>query len=500
MTNPISPSNTHQDLINLGPTELLIDGEFRPSLSGKTFSTLDPSTEDLITEVAQAEMADVDLAVQAAHKALEKGPWKNMDARERGRLLYKWADLMEENSRQLALLESIDNGKPIGDSLSSDVPGAIEVLRYFAGWADKIQGKTIPTSGPRLTYTKREPVGVCGLIIPWNYPMNMAAWKLGPALACGCTTVLKPAEQTPLTALFMGKLALDAGIPPGVLNIVPGFGPTAGAALVRHAWVNKIAFTGEGTTAQIIKRETLDTMKRLSFELGGKSPNIILKDADLDEAVQGAFGAIFSNMGQNCCAGSRVFVQAPIYDQFVEKLADLASKRVVGDPFDERTEHGAQIDQTQFDKILHYIDLGRKEGATCVAGGQRVFEKGFFVAPTVFAGVQDQMSIARDEIFGPVASVLRFEELDEVVKRANDTPYGLAAGVWTRDLHQAHALSNELKAGTVWINCYNAVDPAAPFGGFKMSGLGRELGEQALDAYTETKTITMLQRRFDQVG
>jgi aldehyde dehydrogenase (NAD+) len=499
MTNLIPLSANHRDLVKIGPTELLIDGEFRQALSGKTFSTIDPATEESIAEVSEAMEEDVDLAVRAAHNALENGTWHRMDARERGRLIYKWADLIQENSRQLALLESLDNGKPISDSLSSDLPGAVEVLRYFAGWADKIQGKTIPTSGPRLTFTKREPVGVCGLIIPWNYPMNMAAWKLGPALASGCTTVLKPAEQTPLTALLMGQLALEAGIPAGVLNIVPGFGPTAGAALVRHPLVNKIAFTGEGATAQIIKRETLGTMKRLSFELGGKSPNIILKDADLDEAVEGAFGAIFSNMGQNCCAGSRVFVQAQIYDDFVEKLAALASKRVVGDPFDERTEHGAQIDKAQFEKILHYVDLGKKEGATCVAGGQQVFERGFFVAPTVFAGVADEMSIARDEIFGPVASVLRFEELNEVVKRANDTPYGLAAGVWTRDIHKAHAISDELKAGTVWINCYNAVDPAAPFGGFKMSGLGRELGEQAFDAYTETKTVTMLQRSLDQV-
>jgi aldehyde dehydrogenase (NAD+) len=321
--------------------------------------------------------------------------------------------------------------------------------------------------------------------------MNMAAWKLGPALASGCTAILKPAEQTPLTALYMGKLALEAGIPEGVLNVVPGFGPTAGAALVEHELVDKIAFTGEAGTAQIIKKATCQTMKRLSFELGGKSPNIFFGDVDLQEAVKGAFGAIFSNMGQNCCAGSRAFVHASIYDEFVERLATMASMRKVGDNFDEQTEHGAQIDQAQFEKILHYLDLGRSEGAVFSSGGGRVFEKGFFIAPTVLSDVKDEMAVAREEIFGPVVSVLKFESTEEVVKRANQTDFGLAAGVWTQDIGRAHAIADQIKSGTVWINCYNAVDPAAPFGGFKMSGLGRELGEQALDAYTETKTITV---------
>jgi aldehyde dehydrogenase (NAD+) len=467
-----------------------VDGTFVDSADGRCFATVDPSTEKTITEVAEAGREDVDRAVRAARRAFPA--WSGMDARERGRRLLRWADLLDAHREELARLETLDNGKPLSESMGYDAPSAAATIRYFAGWADKLQGRTIPVAGPYFTYTRPEPVGVCGLIIPWNFPMPMAAWKLGPALAVGCTCVLKPAEQTPLTALRMGELALEADLPPGVLNVVPGFGEDgAGEALVAHPLVDKIAFTGEYRTAQVIKRQTADTMKRLSFELGGKSPNIVFDDVDLDAAVDGAYGAAFLNMGQNCCAGSRAYVHAKVYDRFVERLSERAAARKVGDPFDPETEHGPQIDQTQFDKILHYVDLGKEQGARCVTGGERVFDRGFFVQPTVFADVEDGMAVATDEIFGPVLSVLRFSDLDDVIERANHTMFGLAAAVWTHDISRAHAVAERVQAGTVWVNCYNIVDPAAPFGGFKMSGVGRELGEQALSAYTENKTVTI---------
>ncbi|ADJ27478.1 aldehyde dehydrogenase family protein [Nitrosococcus watsonii] len=494
MNQPAPLPLTHKAQVAVRQTRLLIDGEFRNSLSGKTFATVDPSTEEVIAQVAEGDAEDIDLAVQAARKAFDSGPWRQMDARERGRRMLKWADLIEDHMEELAKLEVLDNGKPINEALGYDIPSAAATLRYFAGWADKIHGKTIPISGPFFTYTRREPVGVCGLIIPWNFPLAMAAWKLGPALAAGCTAILKPAEQTPLTALRAGELALEAGIPPGVLNIVPGFGPTAGAALVQHPLVEKIAFTGEYKTAQTIKQATINSMKRLSFELGGKSPNIIFNDANLEEAITGSFGAIFLNQGQNCCAGSRAFVHNNIYDEFVEQFAEKAAKRKLGDPFDPATEHGAQIDKAQFDKIMRYIALGKEQGAKCVTGGERAFEQGYFIQPTIFREVKEDMAIATDEIFGPVASVLRFKDINEVIEKANNTPFGLAAAVWTQDIDKANAVAAGVKAGTVWVNCYNVVDPAAPFGGFKLSGLGRELGEQALDAYTETKTVTVLRR------
>lgn len=494
MTLAAAPPESYKDLIKIPQTQLLIDGKFQASQSGKTFDSINPVTEEAVAHIAEGDEADIDLAVAAATRALEQGSWARMDARERGRVMMKWADLIDENQQAMARLEVLDNGKPIVEALGYDIPSAAATIRYFAGWADKVEGKTIPISGPYFTHTRREPVGVCGLIIPWNFPLAMAAWKLGPALAAGCTTILKPAEQTPLTALWAGELALQAGIPPGVINIVPGYGETAGAALVKHPGVSKIAFTGEYTTGRIIKAATIDSMKRMTFELGGKSPNIIFDDADLDEAVEGAFGAIFLNQGQNCCAGSRAYVHEAIYAEFVQKLADKASKRVIGDPFDTDTEHGPQIDQAQFDKIMHYIKLGKRQGAECVSGGERVFERGYFIAPTVFGEVTDDMAIATDEIFGPVLSVLRFKTAEEVIKRANNSQFGLASAVWTRDIDKAYAVTEGLKAGTVWINCYNIIDPAAPFGGYKMSGLGRELGEQALDAYTETKTVTQLRK------
>jgi aldehyde dehydrogenase (NAD+) len=472
-------------------TDCFIGGRWTPAVSGRTFETVNPATEEVIAQVAEGDAADVDLAVKAARHALEQGPWGRMDARDRGRLLYKLADLIEENADELAALESLDNGKPIRDSRGADLPLVIDCLRYYAGFADKIHGQTIPIRGEYFTYTRREPVGVAGQIIPWNFPMLMAAWKWGPALAAGCTVVMKPAEQTPLTCLRMARLAQKAGFPDGVINVVPGYGPTAGAALVKHPNVDKIAFTGEYRTAQIIMQDAAPTLKRLTFELGGKSPNVVFADADLDAAAMGAHFGLYFNQGQCCCAGSRLFVEDKVHDKFVDKLVSMNKARKLGDPLDPATEQGPQVDQAQFDKIMEYIDRGTKEGAKCLSGGKRHGDRGYFIQPTLFGEVRDEMAIAKDEIFGPVLSVLRFKDLDEIVRRANNTTYGLAAAVWTRDIAKAHRLAAAIKAGTVWINCYDVFDAAAPFGGFKMSGMGRELGEKGLDAYTETKTVTV---------
>jgi aldehyde dehydrogenase (NAD+) len=472
-------------------TECFIGGSWVPAASGKTFETVNPATEEVIAQVAEGDAADVDAAVTAARDALEHGPWSTMDARDRGRLMNKLADAIEEEADELASLETLDNGKPVRDARAADLPLTIDALRYYAGFADKIHGQTIPVRGNYFTYTRREPVGVVGQIIPWNFPMLMVAWKWGPALAAGCTIVMKPAEQTPLTCLRMARLAQKVGIPDGVINVVPGYGPTAGASIVKHPGVDKIAFTGEGATAKIIMRDASQTLKRLTFELGGKSPNIVFADSDLDAAVAGAHLGLYFNQGQCCCAGSRVFVQEKIYDKFVDKIVGMNKTRKLGDPLDPSTEQGPQIDQAQFDKIMHYIDVGQKEGAKCLSGGKRFGNRGYFVEPTLFADVKDEMAIAKDEIFGPVMSVLKFKDTDEIVERANNTLYGLAAAVWTRDVAKAHRLAKQIKAGTVWVNCYDVFDAGAPFGGFKMSGLGRELGEKGLEAYTETKTVTV---------
>jgi aldehyde dehydrogenase (NAD+) len=472
-------------------TECFVDGQWVPARSGKTFATINPATEEVIADIAEGDAEDVDAAVKSARKALEHGEWARMDARERGRLMHRLCDLMEAEADELTALESLDNGKPIRDARTADLPLAVDCLRYYAGFADKLTGQTIPIRGNYFCYTRREPVGVVGQIIPWNFPMLMVAWKWGPALAAGCTIVMKPAEQTPLTCLRMARLAQKAGIPDGVINVVPGYGPTAGAAIVRHPDVDKIAFTGEHVTAQVIMREASATLKRLTFELGGKSPNIVFADADIDAAIAGTHFGLYFNQGQCCCAGSRVFVEKKIHDRFVERICDMNEQRRLGDPLDPTTDQGPQVDRAQFDKIMKYIELGKSEGASCLTGGARFGEKGYFIQPTVFDQVTDDMSIAQDEIFGPVMSVLTFTDVDEVIQRGNNTFYGLAAAVWTKDIAKAHYLAAKLKAGTVWVNCYDVFDAAAPFGGFKMSGQGRELGERGLDAYLETKTVTV---------
>jgi aldehyde dehydrogenase (NAD+) len=475
----------------ISETQCLINGKWQPAKSGKTFETINPATEEVIAKVAEGDAADVDAAAKAAREAFENGPWSKMDARDRGKLMNRLADLIEEELEDLAALETLDNGKPIRDSRAADLPLTIDCLRYFAGWADKLHGQTIPVRGNYFTYTRREPVGVVGQIIPWNFPMLMVAWKWGPALAAGNTIVMKPAEQTPLTCLRMAKLAQEAGFPDGVINVIPGYGPTAGGAIVKHPEIDKVAFTGSTEVGQLIMQGAASTLKRISLELGGKSPNIVFADSDLDAAAAGAHFGLYFNQGQCCCAGSRLFVEEKVHDKFVDKLSSMNTKRRLGDPFDPATEQGPQVNKEQFDKVMGYIDAGKKEGAKCVTGGDRWGEKGYFIEPTLFTGVTDKMKIAEEEIFGPVMSILRFKDVDEIVARANKTTYGLAAAVWTRDVAKAHYLAKKIKAGTVWVNCYDVFDAAAPFGGYKMSGLGRELGERGLDAYTEWKTVTV---------
>jgi aldehyde dehydrogenase (NAD+) len=469
---------------------LFIGGQQRASASGRTFPTLNPATGETICHVAEGDKADVDLAVQAARQALDSGPWSTMDAPDRGRLLFGLAELVEKQAADLAALESLNSGKILSDA-QGDVQAVVNTLRYYGGWADKIEGSTLPVRGSFLSYTLRQPVGVVGQIIPWNFPLLMLAWKWGPALACGNTVILKPAEQTPLTALRMAELAVEAGFPPGVINVINGYGETAGAALVEHPGVDKIAFTGHVDTAKLIQKAAADTLKRVTFELGGKSPNVVFSDADMDAAVAGAFHAIYFHGGQCCTAGSRLFVEEKIHGEFVERLCAKAKKRKLGNPLEPGTEQGPQVSQEQMDKILSYIDLGQKQGAKLVTGGRRAGERGYFVEPTIFDNVEDHMAIARDEIFGPVASVLPFKKMEEVIARANNTSYGLAAAIWTKDLDKAHRFAKQVKAGTVWVNCYHVVDATTPFGGFKMSGQGRENGAAALEHYTELKTVTI---------
>ena len=473
--------------------KMLIDGKWVAAASGKTFDTLNPATGEVLAHVAEGDQEDIDRAVKAARRAFDDGKWAAMRPAERQRLLLAIADLIERHGKELAQLETLDNGKSLNESQNVDIPAAAETFRYYAGWVTKNYGETIPSDPAFFNFTLREPVGVCGQIIPWNFPLLMAAWKLGPALACGNTVVLKPAEQTPLTALRLGELLQEAGIPDGVVNIVPGFGPTAGGALVHQPQVDKIAFTGSTEVGKEIHRETSSTLKRVSLELGGKSPNIVFSDADVEAAVQGAIMGVFFNQGEVCCAGTRLFVEQKLHDQFADTLAKHAASLKVGDGLDPETRVGPLVSQEQYERVTGYLEIGKKEGAKALTGGARAkgLERGYFVAPTVFTGVKNSMRIAQEEIFGPVVSVLPFKDENDAVFQGNNTLYGLAAGVWTRDVSKAHRVARALRAGTVWVNCYNVFDPAAPFGGYKQSGYGRELGRYALDLYTQVKSVWM---------
>ncbi|XP_070570093.1 aldehyde dehydrogenase, mitochondrial-like isoform X2 [Ptychodera flava] len=473
--------------------QIFINNEWHDSVSGKTFPTINPATGEKICDVAEGDKADVDKAVVAAQEAFQLGSaWRTMDASDRGVLINKLADLMERDRDYLASLETLDNGKPFHVAHAADLSLSIKCLRYYAGWTDKIHGKTIPIDGDYFCYTRHEPVGVCGQIIPWNFPLLMLCWKLGPALATGNTIVMKPAEQTPLTALYVANLIKEAGFPPGVVNMIPGYGPTAGAAIAEHMDVEKVAFTGSTEVGHIIQQAAgKSNLKKVTLELGGKSPNIIFSDADMHDAVEQSHFGLFFNQGQCCCAGSRTFVHESVYDEFVERSVERAKKRTIGNPFDDSNEQGPQVDEEQMNKILHLIDSGKKEGAKLLIGGNRYGDKGYFIEPTVFADVQDNMRIAKEEIFGPVMQIMKFKDINEVIKRANTTTYGLAAAVHTTDINKAIMIANGVRAGTVWVNCYDVFTTQAPFGGYKMSGSGRELGEYGLEAYTEVKTVTL---------
>src|SRR4051812_37339113 len=472
--------------------QLLIDGQWVDAQSGKTFTTPNPATGETLAEVAEADKADIDKAVAAARRAYE-GKWGKMSARDRGRLLYKLSQLIEQHSPELAKLETADNGKPIRESQYVDLPQVVENFEYFAGYATKIEGETIPVPGQMFNYTLREPIGVCGQIIPWNFPLLMAAWKLAPALAAGNTIVLKPAEQTPVNAMELGRLVQEAGFPDGVVNILPGYGETAGAALAAHPGIDKVAFTGSHVTGQSIIRASAGNLKRVSLELGGKSPDIVFADADLDAAVPGAAMAVFANSGQICSAGTRLFVEHKVYDEFVGRVAEFGKKLQVGNGLDPNTQIGPLVSKDQLERVSGYLSIGQKEGAKALAGGARLTEgalsKGYFVQPTVFANVQDNMRIAQEEIFGPVISAISFKDSDELIKRANATTFGLGSGVWTTNVSKAHQVAKALRAGSVWVNCYQAMDPAVPFGGYKMSGYGRESGKQHVEEYLNVKAV-----------
>ncbi|EOO15694.1 MULTISPECIES: aldehyde dehydrogenase DhaS [Bacillus] len=472
-----------------GTKKLYVNGAFIESASGKTFKTPNPATGETLAIVAEAGREDIHKAVVAARMAFDEGPWSRMSTAERSRLMYKLADLMEEHKEELAQLETLDNGKPIRETTAADIPLAIEHMRYYAGWATKIVGQTIPVSGDYFNYTRHEAVGVVGQIIPWNFPLLMAMWKMGAALATGCTIVLKPAEQTPLSALYLAELIEEAGFPKGVINIVPGFGESAGQALVNHPLVDKIAFTGSTPVGKQIMRQASESLKRVTLELGGKSPNIILPDADLSRAIPGALSGVMFNQGQVCSAGSRLFIPKKMYDNVMADLVLYSKKLNQGVGLNPETTIGPLVSEEQQKRVMSYIEKGIEEGAEVLCGGSNPFDQGYFVSPTVFADVNDEMTIAKEEIFGPVISAIPFNDIDEVIERANKSQFGLAAGVWTENVKTAHYVASKVRAGTVWVNCYNVFDAASPFGGFKQSGLGREMGSYALNNYTEVKSV-----------
>ncbi|HYM59332.1 MAG TPA: aldehyde dehydrogenase family protein [Thermoanaerobaculia bacterium] len=473
--------------------QLFINGEFVDSKSGATFMSVNPATEEKITDVASAGVEDVDAAVRAARAQMEPGSeWQKMRPRDRGKILFHLAEMLTARAEEIGRIETIDNGKPIFESQFVDTPAAAECLFYFSGWSGKVTGETIPIAENAFTYTLREPVGVVGAITPWNFPLMLAVWKIAPALACGNTVVLKPAENTSLSILKFAEYARECGLPAGVLNIVPGPGKVVGAAIADHPGVDAIAFTGSTVVGRELMARAAKTLKKVSLELGGKSPNVVFADADLDAAARGALNAIFYGKGEVCAAGSRLLVEDSVHDELLSKVADRASKMVAGDPLHPKTRLGAIVSKTQMDTVMRYIETGKREGAKLVTGGERAdigTGKGYFVKPTIFDDVDPKMTIAREEIFGPVLATIRFSDANDAVEKANATVYGLAAAVWTRDISKAHRIARTIKAGTVWINTYNLYDPALPFGGFKESGFGRDEGRDALDKYTQTKSV-----------
>src|SRR6202162_5936342 len=472
--------------------KLLINGKWVEAASGKTFASYNPATGEVLANVAEGDREDIDRAVKAARAAFETGPWSKVSPAARGKKIWKLADLIEKHLEEFAQIESLDNGKPLAIARVADVPLAVDLFRYMSGWTTKIEGQTLSTSqlgSDYFAYTLREPVGVVGQIIPWNFPLLMAAWKLGPALATGCTVVLKPAEQTPLSALRLGELIEEAGFPPGVVNIVTGYGETAGAALAAHWDVDKVAFTGSTEVGKLVVQAAAGNLKKVSLELGGKSPNIVFGDADLETAIPGAANAIFFNHGQCCCAGSRLYVQKKIFDEVVDGVTRQAKEIKVAEGFSPESQMGPLVSEEQMNRVLGFLEAGEADGVKTVVGGNRVGDRGYFVEPTVLTGARPGMKVVDEEIFGPVVCAIPFDELDEVATQMNQTTYGLAGAIWTEDVGKAHRLARAMKAGTVWINCYNIFDAALPFGGYKQSGWGREMGREAVELYTEVKSV-----------